>query len=83
MPYKREIGGLNPPRPTKEVNMNFDEMKAVITALEGQELPHHSYFDFQHDIIYLPWDKKEGEIAKALEAAGCHWDEDIECWAHF
>lgn len=63
--------------------MKFEEIRAIVTALEGQILPNHGYMDAQHDILYLPWDQPAGPVAEALEAAGCHWDEETEGWALF
>jgi len=68
--------------------MRLDEATKIVAALNaakerGVELPNHEYFEGQHDIIYIPWDEKIGELAEALEAAGCHWDEEADCWAHF
>jgi hypothetical protein len=63
--------------------MNFDQMKQVVAALDGQTLSAHGYFDMEHDILYIPWSEPKGEVAEKLEAAGCHWEEDVESWAHF
>ena len=67
--------------------MDLQQMREVVAALDVAErdglLPHHGYFDMQHDILYIPWDRASGPVAVMLDAAGCHWDDDAECWAHF
>jgi hypothetical protein len=63
--------------------VNFDRMRKVMAALEGQDLPGDGFFDMQHDILYLPWSEKEGVVAEALAAAGCHYVDETESWASF
>jgi len=67
--------------------MNLEEMRKIVIALDvaqrGGQLKHGGYFDMQHDIIYIPWEERIGLVAEMLEAAGCHWDEESESWAHF
>ena len=63
--------------------MNFDRMRKVVAALEGQTLEDGGCFDMQHDILYLPWGEKTGPVAEALEAAGCHYEDETQSWASF
>jgi hypothetical protein len=63
--------------------VNLAEVKLIVAALDGTYLLHGGNFDMQHDILYIPWGEKEGSVAEALEAAGCHWEDDVESWAHF
>jgi hypothetical protein len=67
--------------------MNLEEMRKVVAALDvaerGNLLKHRGHFDMAHDILYIPWFERIGIVAEMLEAAGCHWDENAESWAHF
>jgi hypothetical protein len=63
--------------------VNLDRMKKVVGILDGQEMTNGGYFEMQHDIIYLPWGQKDGDVAKKLEEAGCFWDSDTDSWASF
>jgi len=58
-------------------------VKALTVAEETGQLKGGGYFDMQHDILYIPWDRKDGIVAEMLDAAGCHWEEDVESWASF
>ncbi len=62
--------------------MNIVDMKKVLEILDRAPLTA-TFFDMDHEILYIPWFKEKGEIADALEVAGCHWDEDAGSWAHF
>jgi len=66
--------------------MNVEEMTAVCAALDvakrSGELTD-TFFDFQHDICYIPWEKRTGIVAEMLEAADCHWNTECGCWASF
>ncbi len=58
-------------------------VKAVIEVLETAGADDGSYFDMDHDVLYVPWFEEEGEVAEALAKAGCHWEDDAGSWAMF
>ena len=67
--------------------MVLEEMAQIVEALQqakrkNVDLPGGGFFDFQHDICYLPWYDREGEIANLLRDANCFFDEETDCWAH-
>jgi hypothetical protein len=62
--------------------MDVATMKKVCDILMAEGL-RNKHFDYQHDIVYIPWPEKQGEVADALEELGCHYEYDFDCWAHF
>ncbi len=63
--------------------MKFEEMRKVMTALEGQELPDHGHFQMEYEMLRLPWSKKTGPVAEALGAAGCDYVDVLKSWVVF
>lgn len=63
--------------------MNLREMKKLVEILEQNGLKDTSYFDFNHDIVFIPVHNEDVSFANQLEAIGCHWDSEFDCWAHF
>lgn len=63
--------------------MTIERMRKVIKILEEAGVPESKYFDFDHDIIFIPYYDKDDTIASQLKDVGCHWNEDARCWASF
>lgn len=63
--------------------MKTSEIYNICKILMNDSIEKDRYWDADHDIIYIPWETQEGEIAKKLEAVGCHWDKKANSWALF
>lgn len=62
--------------------MTIERMEKVIEILKNQVKPN-AYFDSDHDIIYIPWFEKKGDVAEKLEKTGCHWNIAAGSWASY
>lgn len=64
--------------------MTIQNLKEIIDVLTATSVvSDHGNICAEHDIIYLPWDEKTGDVASKLGELGCHWSSDGECWARF
>lgn len=62
----------------------LNQVREVIEILVAAELnPESAYFDMDHDVLFVPWHEKDGDVAKALEKVGCHWSEEAGSWASY
>lgn len=62
--------------------MQVKDMAKICCFLTEKGLDN-GFFDFDHDVIFVLWYEKDGEIAQKLDELGCHWDSSAGCWAHF
>jgi hypothetical protein len=61
--------------------MTLEQITTVAQILSEAGVSPDEYFDAQHDVIYIPWFEKDGDVAERLQAAGCHFSGEAGSWA--